>query len=215
MESQEQTPLEGNPAIIEAAAQAAPEHVEKEPTERPPHQEVLFQEDKERQLMHRLEGDIRYKAGEVRDALKRCSAYSSLLKDGPKNVHDIYFRCEAGDLAIDTLKLLGTQARELAAIFEDCSGYLNKINDWEEQVKPLRIKYGPKTAEEVKQAEQEQLEQKATDIIEGNSTDEGDVENDELDDADGYEQEQSIEESNGSYIAEPSPSSEAEIGGPI
>lgn len=82
-------------------------------------QKELFPADEKTQELARVQTQVRTKSDEVKSKLKECSAFMTLLKDGPKSVTDIMFRCQHTQLAVDTLKLLSQQADELGTLFLD------------------------------------------------------------------------------------------------
>lgn len=101
-------------------------------------QEMMFDEDKKHEELKRLEVQLRHKSEELKADLKKCSGYMSLLKDGPKNVTEILFRCQQTDLAANTLTLLAQQAQELSESFTDCMKKSRFIAECEETIAELR-----------------------------------------------------------------------------
>lgn len=81
-------------------------------------QQPLFEADKARDEHVKVCAEIRDSAEVIRSSLKECAGHVALLKDGPKAVQDILFRCQATALAADHLKLLGEQATELGGLYE-------------------------------------------------------------------------------------------------
>lgn len=105
-------------------------------------QEPLFEEDKMRQRKDILEGDVRFKAGALKDTLKACDAYMKLLTAGPKLVGEIYFRCQQRDLAHDQLRLLESQACELGRLCGNGAATLEEIRAAEVEIEALCEKLG-------------------------------------------------------------------------
>ena len=94
-------------------------------------QESLFEEGRQRDELVSLRAQISDKSNELRDKLKACAGFMALLKDGPKTVVDIFFRCQQSKLAGDTLTLLSDQARELSELFLKAGSMARLITDFE------------------------------------------------------------------------------------
>lgn len=102
-------------------------------------QELLFDEDRARQTIEKNQSEIRFAASVVGDKLKASEGYMKLLVGGPKTVADIYFRCQQGELAKDTLRLLSQQATELSRVLSEAADQLGVINDLEEEANRLTV----------------------------------------------------------------------------
>lgn len=116
-------------------------------------QQSLFKDDRQHDRMNTLEAQIRHKYSDIRGKIKECDAYMKLLKDGPKTVFDIFFRCHQSDLSVDHLGLLKTQAYQLGALLADIQSDMQTVRDWEHEVEPLRRKFGYHKNEETGEVE--------------------------------------------------------------
>lgn len=107
-----------------------------------PAQGVLFTEDQMRSELEKLESQIRHHSEEVRSKFKRCEGFLSLLKNGPKSVADILFRCQQNDLAERNTDFLAAQALELSEILQQSASTIRLMNVWQEEAITLRGNLG-------------------------------------------------------------------------